>query len=362
MAMMPSPSRTLRVASYNVLSSSLDDARSHIMCDPANLDSETRLERVKLKLEPEIAAGAVVALQEISLDWVGKLHEYFQSKGYIMVNGNYGNAFNGFMGVAIAWPLDKYEATRVSLDCIAKTRPWGRRPAPNTLSKVAKLPVFPWNWSQIILPLFKPTAKRGFGPPANIESLDPFDEAKRRFNQMVFVRLREKAAPRNVFCVATYHMPCMFWLPSMMVLHTALACQHVQKLAGDAPFVFAGDFNFKPEEACYKLVTQGELDVKDPAYPHPPAWERDIDWTLEVKAPLKSAYFEAQGVEPELTNWSCIGDNGEFKGCLDYLFCSRELRPTNVLRIGDSAKTGPFPTAEEPSDHVLIAATFEISS
>jgi hypothetical protein len=51
--------------------------------------------------------------------------------------------------------------------------------------------------------------------------------AKDRKNVLIFTRftdLRSKAQ----FAVATYHMPCMFYLPPAMVIHAALAVQRTQ--------------------------------------------------------------------------------------------------------------------------------------
>lgn len=53
--------------------------------------------------------------------------------------------------------------------------------------------------------------------------------AKDRKNVLIFTRftdLRSKAQ----FAVATYHMPCMFYLPPAMVIHAALAVQRTQVL------------------------------------------------------------------------------------------------------------------------------------
>lgn len=53
-------------------------------------------------------------------------------------------------------------------------------------------------------------------------------------------------------------MPCMFMVPSVMTIHTSMAVKHFARLAGEDPLIFAGDFNFTPDSACYKLATQGE--------------------------------------------------------------------------------------------------------
>jgi hypothetical protein len=64
-------------------------------------------------------------------------------------------------------------------------------------------------------------------------------QAKGRMNIMLFARLKEVSSGK-VVCVGTYHMPCMFWLPSVMVMHTALVSQRMKALAGNDPHVLAG--------------------------------------------------------------------------------------------------------------------------
>jgi hypothetical protein len=70
-----------RVVTYNVLSSSLCEASYFTHCAPEDLDPPTRLARVLAKLEPEVAAGAVIALQEVSQKWAGDLHVFFAQRG-----------------------------------------------------------------------------------------------------------------------------------------------------------------------------------------------------------------------------------------------------------------------------------------
>lgn len=86
---------------------------------------------------------------------------------------------------------------------------------------------------------------------------------------MLFARLRPKDGSADLpnggtFCVGTYHMPCLFNIRPVMVMHTSMAIKHLAKLAGSDPLVFAGDFNFNPDSDCYKLAVEGEA----PYIPH----------------------------------------------------------------------------------------------
>lgn len=68
----------------------------------------------------------------------------------------------------------------------------------------------------------------------------------------------EAAPTARVFCVGTYHMPCLFRVPPVMTIHTSMLVRHVSRLSEADPFVIAGDFNFVPGSDCYKIVTEGE--------------------------------------------------------------------------------------------------------
>jgi mRNA deadenylase 3'-5' endonuclease subunit Ccr4 len=88
--------KRIRVASYNVLSSSL--------CSPSYFAqvendkfcaSKYRLDGLMKKLSVEIDKNAIICLQEVSLAWTSKLHPFLESKGYHFVVSNYGTRFNG---------------------------------------------------------------------------------------------------------------------------------------------------------------------------------------------------------------------------------------------------------------------------
>ena len=73
-----------------------------------------------------------------------------------------------------------------------------------------------------------------------------------RSNQMVNMKLKPKGSSDDeAFAVGTYHMPCMFREPKVMMVHCALSAQHLSKFAAGLPFVYCGDFNIKPESAMY---------------------------------------------------------------------------------------------------------------
>lgn len=88
--------RSVRVVTYNVLSSSLCSASYFTnTLDPKYCDSKYRFDGLVTKLEPEIEKNAIICLQEVSLAWSGKLHTFLESKDYDFIVSNYGNRFNG---------------------------------------------------------------------------------------------------------------------------------------------------------------------------------------------------------------------------------------------------------------------------
>lgn len=73
--------------------------------------------------------------------------------------------------------------------------------------------------------------------------------------------------------------------------------------------------------------------------------------------PLRSAYAVMNGAEPDFTNYAKVRDDPIFIETLDYMFLSDEWNVTSVEPLPNRDEVeGPLPNAEEPSDHILIAA------
>ena len=130
--------------------------------------------------------------------------------------------------------------------------------------------------------------------------------------------------------------------------------------------MLCGDFNFKPGDAPYRLITEGTLEKSDPDYPVPREWDT-TKWGPAVAYPMRSAYREARGQEPDFTNWAQTRDSEPFLGCLDYLFVSSSVKvegaaelPSRGIARGQAAWEGPYPTAAQPSDHLPVGATLRL--
>ena len=114
---------SVRIVSYNVLSSHLASPDHFTACKPEDLDFGNRLPRVLSKLEEEMKdcqakeKPAIFCLQEVSHSFAGPLHTFFANNRYTMITGLYGKPFNNYMGIALAYPIDVYET------CLLYTSP-----------------------------------------------------------------------------------------------------------------------------------------------------------------------------------------------------------------------------------------------
>jgi mRNA deadenylase 3'-5' endonuclease subunit Ccr4 len=167
---------------------------------------------------------------------------------------------------------------------------------------------------------------------------------------MITARLLHKVLQKT-FCIGTYHMPCAFWMPEVMIIHTALATQHLQRFARGQEHIFAGDFNFTPDSHAYGLMTKNHS-------PPIPVNHDDDEWVPQLSTVMKSAYASLDQ-EPEVTNFAKTSH--VFAGVLDYIFISPGLTCKSVLALPslDELRKGceSLPNAKEPSDHLLIGAS-----
>ena len=330
----PAPVR-VPVVTYNVLSSHLADPRRFRACDPECLEEHVRYERLLLQLRPHMRDRSIICLQEVSGVWAGRLHPFFQRMGYYFIHHPYGYAKNGYMGCGVAFPLDSYDLKTCATPKISEAKWWpprARRPGP-----VRRVWNFVTGW---------------FRRPDPAQAT--WDVARSRHNTLVFVRLTDKATQTDI-CVGTYHMPCVFWDPQVMNIHAALSGQQVQELAAGDPYVFCGDFNLKPGDAAYQLLLDGCLPPDDV-----PVLPPGDEWVPALPRPMQSAYKEVNGQEPDFTNYAKVNDDPAFIETLDYLFYGNGLRAEACVPTPHRSDVqGPFPTEAEPSDHILLGATFE---
>ncbi|RYY86200.1 hypothetical protein EON63_06105 [archaeon] len=190
------------------------------------MDPKKRLEKVKKKLRGEMEQNAVICLQEVSATWAGPLHSLFSESNYHFVTALYGNKFNGYMGVGVAVPREKYTVLDVDITKVADTKRMARTPKPTYfMSLILRVKSFFLSILQML---------KLYEPP-----FDMWNNVLYRHNQMICARLQQKETGKK-FVVGTYHMPCMFNYPSVMNTHCALSAQHIARYAGEDPYIYTG--------------------------------------------------------------------------------------------------------------------------
>lgn len=285
-------------------------------CQAKYLDPDYRYKRLLLKLEEEIKIASVICLQEVSTEWAGRLHSFFVSHNYYFVTGLYGKKFDGRMGVGIAIPMSAYNILDVDISTLSECDSMqNQMPARQPYVKKAELSI---SAPEVLDPVAVSGAKESLGQTGNdkqwlrkmkeilgiqssvatAESVatakpEPYQspyaargnymresphgeaviwsDALKRFNQVVSVRLQPKwvnscGQRQKSFCVSTYHMPCAFRTPGVMLVHSVLLLKHVQQFVRDKrscstdgleqePSILVGDFNFKPGSLMYNAIT-----------------------------------------------------------------------------------------------------------
>lgn len=314
------------VVSYNVLSPNLVSSHK-IKRDPACLTYEYRLNLLFDELEKMIdEASPIIALQEVSNRWSEELVRFFSNRGYGFYWAKGTTVFNGYMGVALAWPL---EYTLSKLEVVMP----GSFIAPDPPSP---LPVV--TFSQKWLTWFKSVLHLP-QPPVAVPQLSERTQASKKTNESIIATFVDGD---NTFTVATYHMPCAFTQPELMRLHAEALIALVKTKAGNNPLILLGDFNATPDSEVYQMLT--------------------------------SEFTSAYNPEPEFTNkamykYDTMASPVEFTGTIDYIF-SRGLRLLSNLHVlghdieGVPRKTEDFngvylPTFGHLSDHLPIGATYE---
>lgn len=362
---------SVRIVSYNVLSSHLASPDHFTQCRPQDLEFKNRVPRVLDALDAEINAAqkterpAVFCLQEVSNSWAGQLHAFFANRNYHMLTGLYGKKFNDYMGVALAYPTASYKTVFVDIARLSDYRVggWPRPPVSKEtgLVSTAVKRVMALSTAGFVkgVELLLQPARQLLRLTASEKPRDHWEMSENRFNILLTACLRRRDLEGDAdvkggtFVISNYHMPCAFYAPPVMNIHAEMAARRCQDLASGDPYILAGDFNLLPDSPHYELLTTGTLDRSDLTYPAP---KYGMEWSSSI-AGMRSAYGISNHGEPDFTNHAQIRDDEPFIGTLDYIFLSPGWEVSGVKSIPHRNDAGgPFPTEAEPSDHVLIAA------
>ena len=308
----------ISVVTYNLLSPNLCINKYFPYCSKEALDTEKRMSLIQGKLTCEIGNNSIICLQEVSESWCCQLKIFFDNLKYDMIYRLYGNNKSGNMGIVVAYPREKYNLVRVSMERIAN-----HYIEPMVEEYDHWMDQLIWKYGQKFLNY----VWFGGSPPETTP-----DIIKKKPNVLLMLELNCKENDKNFIC-ATYHMPCVYWNEEVMLEHAEISCCLVRDFALDLPTIFCGDFNSIPKSHVYNLIT------------------RDIGFES-----ASEQYFRE---EPLFTNYVKNKKSG-FKNTLDYIFIdgfsvvNMNILPPSTEFLGES-----LPTTFEPSDHLLLSALLE---
>ena len=295
---------------------------------------------IRTQLEQEIVhhENTIICLQELCLSMLPKFEIFFRQLNYSFFHNLYGRGhFNDYMGVGVAIPLT-IQVNSISYIKIGDyIRSISKRSEKSTN-------LFTWLWS-----LYEFAASKFIDPIP-----DPWATAMARSNTLICLKLIVNG---KALCVATYHMPCLYKVPAVMAIHSSLVKDSMYQFADGHDFILAGDFNYKPQDACYRaFIERGYVDTN-----FPESNNYGITYRPNTEQVLKSAYREKTGSEPVYTNFVDEVNGPRFCETLDYIYFAGQLTVENVLELPDHPTGDSYPDETHPSDHLMIAATFRLS-
>ena len=327
----------VRVVTYNLLVPLLaEEPGYYSKSRPEFLTIDYRWRLIRSQLEQEIRSNqnTIICLQEVCRSLQPILKSFFDQMNYTLFDVLYGERHNDFMGVAVAVPRPMRVTSRNSVrvgDYLRSTF--------ESRQKRSSLPArrnYPMN-------AIAGTWKR--------PSTDSWETAMSMSNTLLCVGVLVHGRP---LLVGTYHMPCMFRQPDVMVMHASAVKDLVFQFAAGHPFVLAGDFNFKPRDAPYRVIT--ERSYAEQLTLAQTGGERVSD-LFSTQQVLRSAYREKNGAEPNYTNFAVTRQSLAFCATLDYIFFSGRLGVDHVLRLPARPTGRSYPDRTHPSDHLMIAAS-----
>lgn len=318
-----------------------------------------------------------------------KLKKYFDSNDYKFIYSSYGKTPKADLGIGIAYPIKHYNLLDGNIQTICESKKLFDSNQIHSNSNITTNTTtslyFPSSLNQITSTIFESfnnlfnnffsnqtrnvTEESSLGLTSDSCIYSIWSEVESRPNEMMTLELQPSNSPppspssppsststNQSFYVSTYHMPCVYYNPSVMAIHSCLATQHLQRLAQSKPYIFAGDFNIRPTEIVYKFLTTGQIKQSNDSNYNP---LNSKDWKLQMN-PMRSCYFVSLGKEPEFTNNTWI-DEKKFCETIDYIFISPHWTVKDTLKI-EPLKSSKitYPNEFEPSDHVMIATELDL--
>ena len=322
---------TVRVVSYNLLVPIYaTEPGYYFKSEPQFLQTEYRWKLIQSQLEQEIVQNenTVICLQELSLTLLPKLELFFRRLNYSFFHNLYGYESNDYMGVGIAIPvsmqLNDISIIKIGdyIHSISKRRDEKENQPQSAMDELIQI------------------------------AFDPWETAMERCNTLICLHL---VINGKALCIGTYHMPCLYKEPKVMAIHSSIVKDLMFQLAAEQDFIFAGDFNIAPTDSCYKILTEKDYSGVNLSK----SINYEITYRPNTKQVLKSAYREKNGTEPIYTNFADTSSSSRFCATLDYIFSVGGLAVEKTLELPDDPTGQSYPDETHPSDHLMIAATFQ---
>ena len=329
---MTEEKQKINVLTWNVLSQQLCSKRQFPTASDEAVNKKIRLKKTKEKLNTFIKNRTnVFLLQEVTREWGNVFTTLFKKKDFTVLRDHYGFKYNGNMGIMIAFK-NCFQFEDIISEVIGH-KLYVPIPEYNEWSPYLKYKTNDWlKWfnkkysnSMNYMGL---TNVSQFGS-SWFNSLDvKSDERDAVSRQNVFLAIKLSYNGKS-FYVANYHMPCAFKRPRVMMWH-AMKCNSLIRKLKD-PIIFGGDFNSQPDSPVYQLFNEEEFK--------------------SVNCDNESDTINT------LTSW-----NGEFKGCIDYIFYKKGKNEYLKLLSVDEPETTEerMPNDTQTSDHRPIIARFNI--
>jgi len=181
---------------------------------------------------------------------------------------------------------------------------------------------------------------------------DPWDYAAKSGNCLIMTKLCDRESGKR-FVLATYHMPCAYWAPKVITIHTCAVMKLLTKYAENLPIIFPCDCNFKPNSFQYDIFTTGKINPFNNEYPDivPTSWP-------PVLEAFSSSYKKIDGNEPKFTVKTFTKRSEQtFSETLDYIFYFGDISPVSVTQISQCEDI--IPNEIEHSDHFALQASLQ---
>ncbi len=207
----------INIITYNVLSSNLADLMQNEKKDnklvyPIEIISnDIRWHKISNfisnKLNKQIP-NLIICLQEVSEDWLILFASLFTKFNYKYINVQYGRAFNGNMGIMIAYPSD--------------------------------LIIVKSNF---------------FNIGSHVLVIDEISARAASKSNIAILVIFEKESINLKFGIITYHMPCEPLIPKIGLTHSKILYKKIIRFMKNTVWLFVGDFNMLPNTKTYRYLS-----------------------------------------------------------------------------------------------------------